>query len=250
MERMEKMAIVPEQSIEEQAKYLMPAFLDEEGRSALVKAIVDKIVRLYSERPSVITVIKNRRTQEEVPEITRPLALELLRMIYSTISLAGGSYQENVEVLHAGGESVIVKASIKITLGDKVLEFVEIGEGNYREEDDETPARRAYTRAMKRLIEKILGEDFINRLLLSLIDNPASENQKNLIRRLVNEKKLTKEIISQLIQSGKLPKDFSLNQALTENTLTKRQANAIISAVLSREEQEQRPRERGRTQDD
>jgi len=250
MERMEKMAIVSEQSIEEQAKYLMPAFLDEEGRSALVKAIVDKIVRLYSERPSVITVIKNRRTQEEVPEITRPLALELLRMIYSTISLAGGSYQENVEVLHAGGESVIVKASIKITLGDKVLEFVEIGEGNYREEDDETPARRAYTRAMKRLIEKILGEDFINRLLLSLIDNPASENQKNLIRRLVNEKKLTKEIISQLIQSGKLPKDFSLNQALTENTLTKRQANAIISAVLSREEQEQRPRERGRTQDD
>lgn len=250
MERMEKMAIVPEQSIEEQAKYLMPAFLDEEGRSALVKAIVDKIVRLYSERPSVITVIKNRRTQEEVPEITRPLALELLRMIYSTISLAGGSYQENVEVLHAGGESVIVKASIKITLGDKVLEFVEIGEGNYREEDDETPARRAYTRAMKRLIEKIFGEDFINRLLLSLIDNPASENQKNLIRRLVNEKKLTKEIISQLIQSGKLPKDFSLNQALTENTLTKRQANAIISAVLSREEQEQRPRERGRTQDD
>lgn len=202
MER--KMAIVPEQSIEEQAKYLMPAFLDEEGRSALVKAIVDKIVRLYSERPSVITVIKNRRTQEEVPEITRPLALELLRMIYSTISLSGGSYQENVEVLHAGGDSVIVKASIKITLGDKVLEFVEIGEGNYREEDDETPARRAYTRAMKRLIEKILGEDFINRLLLSLIDNPASENQKNLIRRLVNEKKLTKEIISQLIQRFQL----------------------------------------------
>ncbi|MFN3264890.1 MAG: hypothetical protein ACK42C_08320, partial [Aquificaceae bacterium] len=98
-----------------------------------------------------------------------------------------------------------------------------------------TLARTAYTRAMKRLLERIAGEDFINQVILSLFpqkvkEAPASEKQKEYIRKLVGDGKLTKEHIDSLIAEGRLPEGFVLRTAL-ENGLTSSQASAIISKV-------------------
>ncbi len=167
-------------------------------------------------------------------EISRPLALELWKLFVQEILKHGGSIKESTKVEYASTEMVIVSLSCTIRVGESEVSFTEIGEAYAKEKGKEdTLARTAYTRAMKRLLERIAGEDFINRVILSLFPNakevPATDRQKELIKRLVKEGRITKEMVEETLGQG-----FNLNQALKENKLTYAQAKNLLDKALGR----------------
>lgn len=171
-------------------------------------------------------------------EVSRPLALELWKMLVDEVVRHGGSIKESVKVEYASPEMVIVSVNVAIKLGESEVVLCEIGEAYKHEKGKEdTMARTAYTRAMKRALERIAGEDFINRVILSMFGSqvkevPATDKQKELIKRLVDEKRITKEVIDSLKQEGQLPESFVLNDAIKDNTLTYSQARVILDRVF------------------
>lgn len=194
---------------------------------------VDAMRSLLTERKNLIVKIG-----KDNYEITRPLALELWRMLCENAVKNGFSVYEDSEVLYASPEQVIVKVKLRLVREEQVLELTEIGEATAREEKNDTMARTAFTRAMKRLLERIAGEDFINKVIKTLFKDsiqeaPASEKQKELIRKLLQEGKITKETIAELIAEGKLPEGFILKEALKQG-LTYSQAKEIIGKALSK----------------
>jgi hypothetical protein len=86
---------------------------------------------------------------------------------------------------------------------------------------------------MKRLLERLVGEDFINQVIKKMFPEvrevPASEKQRRLIISLVKEGKITKEMVERVLGEG-----ASLNQAIKENTLTFTQARRLIDLALGR----------------
>lgn len=195
---------------------------------------VDAMRSLLTERKHLIVKIG-----KDTYEITRPLALELWRMCRDYASMQGFTFHEDCQVLYASPEQVIVKVILRIAReGQVILELTEIGEATAREGKNDTMARTAFTRAMKRLFEKLAGEDFINKVIKTLFKDsiqeaPASEKQKELIRKLLQEGKITKETIVELIAEGKLPEGFILKEALKQG-LTYSQAKEIIGKALSK----------------
>jgi hypothetical protein len=167
-------------------------------------------------------------------EISRPLALKLWNAFVSKVVEMEGSVKEELKVEYVSPEMVIVSVSCTVRVGESEVRYCEIGEA-YRDEGKEgTMARTAYTRAMKRLLERMIGEDFINQVIRKLYPEgvqevPASEKQKQLIRTLVQEGKITREMVKEVLGEG-----VSLNQALKENTLTFSQAKALIDRALRR----------------
>jgi hypothetical protein len=164
-------------------------------------------------------------------EISRPLALKLWQYLVAKAVEMGGSIKESVKVDYASSEMVIVSISCTVEVGESEITFCEIGEAHRSEGKADTLARTAYTRAMKRLLERLVGEDFINQQIKRMFPNvrevPASENQKRYIRRLVQEGKLTIEMVKEVLGDG-----GSLNQAFKENTLTFSQAKKLIDMAL------------------
>jgi len=127
---------------------------------------------------------------------------------------------------------VIVSVCCTVAVHGREVRYCEIGEAYKHEGKEGTMARTAYTRAMKRLLERMVGEDFINQVIKRLYPEgvkevPASENQKRLIRTLVQEGKLTKEMVDEVLKG-----EISLNQALKENILTSSQAKKLIDMAL------------------
>lgn len=167
-------------------------------------------------------------------EISRPLALKLWNAVVVMLTKEGGSVREELKVEYASSEMVIVSVSCTVRVKESEVRYCEIGEAYKHEGKEDTLARTAYTRAMKRLLERMVGEDFINQVIQKLYPEgvqevPASEKQKQLIKSLVQEGKITKEIVQEVLGEG-----FSLNQALKENTLTFSQARALLDRVLRR----------------
>jgi DNA-binding transcriptional ArsR family regulator len=166
-------------------------------------------------------------------EISRPLALKLWQYLVSKVVEMGGSIKESVKVDFASTEMVIVSISCTVEIGESEITLCEIGEAHRSEGKTDTMARTAYTRAMKRLLERLVGEDFINQVINRLFPDvrevPASEKQKRLIVSLVREGKITAEMVREVLGEG-----ASLNQALKENTLTFSQAKALIDMALGR----------------
>jgi hypothetical protein len=166
-------------------------------------------------------------------EISRPLALKLWQYLVANIAKDGVSIKESIRVEHASSEMVIVSISCTVKKGDSEITFCEVGEAHRSEGKEDTLARTAYTRAMKRLLERLVGEDFINQVIKTLFPEvrevPASENQKRLLISLVREGKLTKEMVERVLGPG-----VSLNQALKENTLTFSQAKRLIDMAKGR----------------
>jgi len=165
-------------------------------------------------------------------EISRPLALKLWSAFVSMVMEMGGSVKEELKVEYVSPEMVIVSVSCTVAVGESEVRYCEIGEAYRSEGKTDTMARTAYTRAMKRLLERLIGEDFINQIIQKLYPEgvkevPASEKQKQLIRSLVQEGKITKELVREV-----LGEDFSLNQALKDNTLTFSQAKRLIDRAL------------------
>ncbi|MFZ8859467.1 MAG: hypothetical protein ACO2PP_03060 [Thermocrinis sp.] len=166
-------------------------------------------------------------------EISRPLALKLWQYLVSKVMEAGGSIKESVKVDYASTDMVIVSVSCTVIVGESEITLCEVGEAHRSEGKEDTLARTAYTRAMKRLLERLVGEDFINQVIKKMFPEvrevPASENQKRLIVSLVREGKLTKEMVERVLGPG-----ASLNQALRENTLTFSQARRLIDMAKGR----------------
>ncbi|MFZ8784502.1 hypothetical protein [Thermocrinis sp.] len=166
-------------------------------------------------------------------EISRPLALKLWQYLVSKVVEMGGSIKESVKVDYASPEMVIVSISCKVEIGESEIVLCEIGEAHRSEGKEDTLARTAYTRAMKRLLERLVGEDFINQVIKRMFPDvrevPASEKQKKMLISLVKDGKITKEMVERVLGEG-----ASLNQALRENTLTLSQAKRLIDMALGR----------------
>jgi len=166
-------------------------------------------------------------------EISRPLALKLWQYLVAKVVEMGGSIKESVKVDYASSEMVIVSVSCTVEIGESEITFCEVGEAHRSEGKEDTMARTAFTRAMKRLLERLVGEDFINQVIKRLFPDvrevPASENQKRYIRSLVQEGKLTRGMVERVLGEGS-----SLSQALRENTLTVSQAKRLIDMAKGR----------------
>lgn len=121
---------------------------------------VDAMRSLLTERKNLIVKIG-----KDTYEITRPLALELWRMCRDYASTQGFTFHEDCQVLYASPEQVIVKVILRIAReGQVILELTEIGEATAREGKNDTMARTAFTRAMKRLFEKLARRTSSTRL--------------------------------------------------------------------------------------
>jgi hypothetical protein len=172
-------------------------------------------------------------------EISRPLALKLWNAFVSMVMEMEGSIREELRVEYVSHEMIIVSVACTVKVGESEVRYCEIGEAYKSEGKEETMARTAYTRAMKRLLERMIGEDFINQVVQKLYPEgvkevPASENQKRLIVSLTREGKITKEMVERVLGEG-----ASLNQALKENTLTSSKAKQLIDRALGRFPNEQ-----------
>jgi hypothetical protein len=166
-------------------------------------------------------------------EISRPLALKLWQYFVAKVVEVGGSIKESVKVDYASPDMVIVSVSCTVIVGESEITLCEVGEAHRSEGKEDTMARTAFTRAMKRLLERLVGEDFINQVIKRMFPDvrevPASENQKKYIRSLVQEGKLTREMVERVLGEG-----ASLSQALRENTLTISQAKRLIDMAKGR----------------
>jgi hypothetical protein len=187
---------------------------------------IEDLRRIVEENKNLVVKVGDKY------EISRPLALKLWNAVVAMMTKGGGSVREELKVEYASSEMVIVSVSCTVRVGESEVRYCEIGEAYRSEGKEDTLARTAYTRAMKRLLERMVGEDFINQVIQKLYPEgvkevPASDKQKQLIRSLVQEGKITKEMVKEVLGEG-----FSLNQALKENTLTFSQAKALLDRAL------------------
>lgn len=194
---------------------------------------VEAMRSLLSERKNLIVKIG------DAYEISRPLALELYRLLTEEVIKAGGSIRESQQVQYASPEMVIVSVSVAIQIGNQEVVLTEIGEAYSKEKGkDTTLARTAFTRAWKRVLERIAGEDFINRFILQAFPRgtvvaPASQKQVEFIRKLLTDGRLTQEKIVSLKESGLLTEDFDLEKALEEG-LSSDVAKLLIDTALGK----------------
>ena len=188
---------------------------------------LEALERLIEENRGLVVKIGNNY------EISRPLALKLWQYLVAKVVEIGGSIREEVKVDYASPEMVIVSISCTAKFGESEITLCEVGEAYRSEGKEDTLARTAYTRAMKRLLERLVGEDFINQVIKRMFPEvrevQASEKQRRLIVSLVKEGKITKEMVESVLGEG-----ASLNQALKENTLTFSKAKALIDMALGR----------------
>ena len=102
------------------------------------------------------------------PEITRPVALEMLSFARLSVAKMGGKWEEKVEVVSAGADYVALVFKVRVEFSNGgVFEVAEVGEARKGEKVQDALMRVAFTRASKRVLEAMVGEDFINRLVLS-----------------------------------------------------------------------------------
>ena len=163
-------------------------------------------------------------------EISRPLALELYKEIRNMIAGMGGNVREKAEVLHADRNMVVMEFRIAVELphpeapeGKVVIEVSDVGDA-YADEKNKKDilGRTALTRAMKRAMERLVGEEFINKTILSLFPEakdrevPASEKQINYVKALLKK-------------TGKELKDLGIDK--TPEELTYSEARRVIDTL-------------------
>jgi hypothetical protein len=200
----------------------------ETQKATILKIDTTPLRNLMEQRKNLIVKIN------DTYEITRPLALELLKMIREQALQSGVNLTEETHITPIPPDGIAVEIRIKAKLfkdqngnfipEDKqptIFQVSEIGEAYHSErgKKEETIVRVAYTRALKRALERLVGEDFINQVILQLFKEdinkgkPATEKQINLIKKLLKER-------------GK-----KINEEKLKN-LTMEQANKIISKLI------------------
>lgn len=135
----------------------------------------ERLAKILTENKNACVKINGRL------EITRPVALALQNEFVRRIVEAGGSVEYEKTVLSFS--PVVVKATCKIHLGNSVVKYEALGSA---EEGDINRDKRVYhdtlgtaeTRATKRLLEEMVGEDFINRILVSSNGNIKTEEKE------------------------------------------------------------------------
>lgn len=193
----------------------------------MLKLNVDRIKDIIVNNTDKI-ILRN-----DTPEINLELALLILDEMYNQLYEQNYRVIEDIQFTVLSENYLVLKFSLDI-YNDKnilVLRFVEIGEAK---ENNDLIARYAYSRAIKRIVEKILGIRVISKVLLELkekgeltniienqnveqnkiksdnifnssqniqnIDKPITEKQIQLIFELAKEKNKLAELIT-LIKS-------------------------------------------------
>ncbi|MEM4066928.1 MAG: hypothetical protein QXV17_08725 [Candidatus Micrarchaeaceae archaeon] len=131
------------------------------------------------------------------PEITRTVALAMQGAIVEYVAEKQGSILYKKEVLNFSPP--VVKASVIIDVDNGRFQFEAIGSSD---EDDIKRDKRVYhdtiataeTRALKRLIEEIAGDDFVNVVLVKHSNN--NMNMNNNINRQENKRLATEKQLS------------------------------------------------------
>ncbi len=182
---------------------------------------VDALEEIMFKRSNDIVKIGNTY------EISRPLAIELLKEIRSQVLRQGGSVTEKFNLLHKTSNSAVVEFQIQVNTPDGSYTVSDIGEAV----DGEGGIRNAHTRiaatrAIKRTLERLVGYDFINNVIMQIaerleennneieeVKEPATEKQVNLIKRLIEEGRINQ------------------NDVEFEN-LTKSQASKLLDKVI------------------
>lgn len=152
------------------------------------RGILESMRALVHERKELVVRIGKHY------EIGRPLALELWRMFVGYVFSKGGFVEENLKVEYASDSRIVVSMTVRIKVGDAGWQIVEVGEATAEEGKEDTMARIAFTRAMKRVLERAVGEDFINKVIKEIYPEedrkPITEKQKQVLLGLHKEGKL------------------------------------------------------------
>ncbi len=151
-------------------------------------------------------------------------------------------HKEEPRVEYASQEMVVVSLRCTIRVGDAEITLSEMGEAYAREKGKEdTLAQNRIHKSHEKIVRKSSGEDFINQVIMKLFPNPqerrealATEKQKDFIRKLARDGRLTEDMLNQLKEEGVFPKDFVLGEAIKNNTLTYGQARVIIDKALGK----------------
>jgi len=181
--------------------------------------------RIIEERKNAVVKIG------DTYEISRPLALELYKEIRNSVTALGGSVREKAEVLYASRDMVIIEFRIRVEMphpeapeGKVAIEVSDVGDAYADEKNKESIlGRTALTRAMKRAMERLVGEDFINQTILRLFPE-ASKNEA-----LATERQIA-YIKDLLRQTGKTLKEVGINKDKPED-LTYGEARQAIEAL-------------------
>lgn len=156
----------------------------------------ERLRKLIKENESAIAKINGTW------EITRPIAIALYNEISSIILKMKASYYEDFVLLEKTDESVSGKFVLEIRFPEgNIIRIVEVGEASAEEFKDSkrgaSLVRIAYTRAMKRALERLVGEDFINKTIEELKggfgEKGITEKQKEYINKLIVEKGVDRE---------------------------------------------------------
>jgi hypothetical protein len=127
-----------------------------------IQLLKERLSSLLAGRRDAVAFINGK------PEITRPVALEMLSFARMSIARLGGKWEEKVEVISASADYVALVFRVRVEFPNGgVFEVAEVGECAKGEKVRDALVRVAFTRAVKRVLEAMVGEDFINRLLLS-----------------------------------------------------------------------------------
>jgi len=190
-------------------KLQAPAPIPQEATfTDILERTKSRLEELIKSNPDAVMEISGRY------EITRPVALAIKSFIRDTILAIGGSvrFSASQPQVIEGTQELTVKVECLISLpSGQVIEESALGscsmgeisaknEKNIRTYHDAVAT--AETRALKRLIEHILGEDVINRLILEVKGSFEPQDKEELIRRILER---VRKINEQRQKKGKKP---------------------------------------------
>lgn len=177
---------------------------------------IDKIKDLIVNNKDKI-ILRN-----DTPEINLELALLLLDEVYNQLYEQKYRLIEDIQFTVLADNYLVLKFSLDIYNDKNILiaRYVEIGEAR---ENNDLVARYAYSRAIKRLVEKILGLRIINKVLLELKEKGE----------LVNNNQI------QITEQNKIKIDnnvFNFNQInqINEKLITEKQIQLIFELAKER----------------
>jgi hypothetical protein len=127
-----------------------------------MQVLKERLASLLSSRRDAVAFINGK------PEITRPVVLEMLSLARLSVAKLGGKWEEKVEVIFVSSDYVALVFKVRVELPNGgVFEVAEVGECVKSGRVADALMRVAFTRAVKRMLESLVGEDFINGLLRS-----------------------------------------------------------------------------------
>lgn len=172
-------------------------------------------------------------------EITRPVALAMQNQLARDIAMVGGNVSIKKEVLSFS--PVVVKAVCQIELPNgATMHFEALGSA---EESDIRGDRRIYhdtlgtaeTRATKRLLEEVVGEDFINKVLTPIVERQVRGISEKQIKFIKNLARQTGARISEVSQQA-IGRAINSENELSQISST--EATAIIQAYQNLQNEE------------